>query len=164
MVKQEVKTMQVKPPLSSTSSATFVSNRPVRSHEGVLCRGTAELLQSLHARLLLNRGSERCRVYVVGQGTAVHGNGMGWQSSRYGAARRVPEAGSGSVFPNIMLRTKLTSNWAEGGAYDTAKYRDITFYYSRSCRGKRELHWCHDTISNMYKDACWKLELHNVPE
>ena len=50
---------------------------------------------------------------------------MGWQSSRYGAARRVPEAGSGSVFPNVMLHTKLASKRAEGGAYDTAKYRDI---------------------------------------
>ena len=50
---------------------------------------------------------------------------MGWQSSRYGAARRVPEAGSGSVFPNIMLHTKLSGERAEGGADDTAKYRDV---------------------------------------
>ena len=72
-----------------------------------------------------NRGSKRCRVYVAGQGTAVHGNSMGWQSSRYRADRRVPEAGSGSVFPNIMLHTKLTSKRTQAGAYDTAKYRDI---------------------------------------
>ena len=50
---------------------------------------------------------------------------MGWQSSRYGAAQRVPEAGSGSLFPTIMLHTKPTSKRAEGGAYDTAKYKDI---------------------------------------
>ena len=29
------------------------------------------------------------------------------------------------MFPNIMLHAKLTSERAEEGAYDTAKYRDI---------------------------------------
>ena len=81
-----------------------------------------ELLRSLHAQQGKQAlQSVRSRV----EGTAVHENSMGWQSSRYRAAWRVPEAGSGSVFPNIMLHNKLTSKRTQGGAYDTVKYRDI---------------------------------------
>ena len=102
MAEQEVRTLQVKPPLSSPSlvallpsSATGLSCLMKVCSAGAL--RNQEFLRSLHAQ----QGKQALQSVRSRQGTAVYGNSMGWQSSRYRAARRVPEAGSGSVFSNI---------------------------------------------------------------
>ena len=69
------------------------------------------------------------------QVTAVHGSGMGWQSSRYRAALHVPGVGSGPMCPKIILRTNRRARGRLSGIYETVKKQRHLIRETGSCRG-----------------------------
>ncbi len=131
---QKVETLQVRLPkqfklLNLRQQQACAIFMEVCSARGTaLSRYTASLNVSIREHRS-QRGRKQKQV------TAVHGSGMGWQSSRYRAALHVPGVGSGPMCPKIILRTNRRARGRLSGIYETVKKQRHLIRETGSCRG-----------------------------